>query len=34
VTVAALTSYDLCKAVDRALVIRAVRLVKKTKQAV
>jgi molybdenum cofactor biosynthesis enzyme len=29
----ALTSHDLCMAVDRALVIRAVRLVKKTKKA-
>ena len=33
VTVAALTIYDMCKAVDKAMVIEAVRLVKKTKQA-
>ena len=33
VTVAALTIYDMCKAVDKAMVIGAVRLVKKTKQA-
>ena len=34
VTVAALTIYDMCKAVDKAMVIRDVRLLKKTKQAV
>ena len=34
VTVAALTIYDMCKAVDKAMDIRNVRLVKKTKQAV
>jgi cyclic pyranopterin monophosphate synthase len=33
VTVAALTIYDMCKAVDKAMVIRDVRLLKKTKQA-
>lgn len=31
VTVAALTIYDMCKAVDKAMVIGEVRLVKKTK---
>ncbi len=31
VTVAALTIYDMCKAVDKAMVIRDVRLLKKTK---
>jgi cyclic pyranopterin phosphate synthase len=31
VTVAALTIYDMCKAVDKAMVISDVRLVKKTK---
>ena len=31
VTVAALTIYDMCKAVDKAMVIGDVRLVKKTK---
>ena len=31
VTVAALTIYDMCKAVDKQMVIRDVRLVKKTK---
>lgn len=34
VTVAALTIYDMCKAVDKAMVIRDVRLLKKTKKAV
>jgi cyclic pyranopterin phosphate synthase len=34
VTVALLTIYDMCKAVDKEMVIRGVRLVKKTKQAV
>lgn len=34
VTVAALTLYDMCKAVDQAMVISDVRLLKKTKQAV
>ena len=34
VTVAALTIYDMCKAVDKAMVITDVRLVKKTKQAI
>ncbi|MBM3872061.1 MAG: cyclic pyranopterin monophosphate synthase MoaC [Verrucomicrobia bacterium] len=34
VTVAALTIYDMCKAVDKTMLIRNVRLVKKTKQAV
>jgi len=34
VTVAALTLYDRCKAVDQAMVIRDVRRVKKTKKAV
>jgi cyclic pyranopterin monophosphate synthase len=33
VTVAALTIYDMCKAVDKAMVISNVRLLKKTKQA-
>ena len=33
VTVAALTIYDMCKAVDKAMVIGDVRLVKKTKRA-
>jgi len=32
VTVAALTIYDMCKAVDKQMVIRDVRLVKKTKR--
>ncbi len=32
VTVAALTIYDMCKAVDKAMVIRDVRLLKKTKK--
>lgn len=32
VTVAALTIYDMCKAVDKQMVINAVRLVKKTKR--
>lgn len=32
VTVAALTIYDMCKAVDKQMVIGAVRLVKKTKR--
>ncbi len=32
VTVAALTVYDMCKAVDKQMVIRDVRLVKKTKR--
>lgn len=32
VTVAALTIYDMCKAVDKAMVIGDVRLLKKTKQ--
>ena len=32
VTVAALTFYDMCKAVDKQMVIRDVRLVKKTKR--
>ena len=32
VTVAALTIYDMCKAVDKAMVISDVRLLKKTKQ--
>ena len=31
VTVTALTIYDMCKAVDKAMVIRDVRLLKKTK---
>lgn len=34
VTVAALTIYDMCKAVDKTMLIRNVRLVMKTKQAV
>jgi cyclic pyranopterin phosphate synthase len=34
VTVAALTIYDMCKAVDKAMVISDVRLLKKTKKAV
>ena len=34
VTVAALTIYDMCKAVDKAMVIHDVRLLKKTKKAV
>ena len=34
VTVAALTIYDMCKAVDKAMVIGEVRLVSKTKRAV
>ncbi len=33
VTVAALTLYDMCKAVDKAMVISDVRLLKKTKKA-
>ena len=33
VTVAALTIYDMCKAVDKTMVISDVRLLKKTKQA-
>ena len=33
VTVAALTVYDMCKAVDKVMVISGVRLLKKTKQA-
>ena len=33
VTVAALTIYDMCKAVDKAMVISDVRLLKKTKKA-
>ena len=32
VTVTALTIYDMCKAVDKAMVIRDVRLLKKTKK--
>ncbi len=32
VSVAALTIYDMCKAVDKAMVIEAVRLVSKTKR--
>jgi cyclic pyranopterin monophosphate synthase len=32
VSVAALTIYDMCKAVDRRMVIRGVKLVKKTKR--
>ncbi len=32
VSVAALTIYDMCKAVDRAMVIRDIRLVEKTKE--
>lgn len=32
VSVAALTVYDMCKAVDRTMVIRDVRLVEKTKE--
>ncbi len=34
VAVAALTLYDMCKAVDKAMVIEAVRLVEKTKTAI
>ena len=34
VSAAALTIYDMCKAVDRAMVIRDVRLVEKTKEEV
>lgn len=34
VSVAALTIYDMCKAVDKKMVITDVRLLKKTKQAV
>ncbi|PYI90577.1 MAG: cyclic pyranopterin monophosphate synthase MoaC [Verrucomicrobia bacterium] len=34
VTVALLTIYDMCKAVDKQMVIRDVRLVEKTKRAV
>ena len=32
VTVAALTIYDMCKAVDKVMVIGEVRLLKKTKK--
>lgn len=32
VAIAALTIYDMCKAVDKTMVIGAIRLVKKTKQ--
>jgi cyclic pyranopterin phosphate synthase len=32
VSVAALTLYDMCKAVDKAMVIEGIRLVKKTKR--
>jgi cyclic pyranopterin phosphate synthase len=34
VSVAALTVYDMCKAVDKAMVIRDVRLVEKTKESI
>ncbi len=34
VAVAALTIYDMCKAVDKAMVIEGIRLVEKTKDAV
>jgi cyclic pyranopterin phosphate synthase len=33
VSVAALTLYDMCKAVDKAMVIGEIRLLKKTKSA-
>lgn len=33
VTVAALTLYDMCKAVDKNLVVREIRLLEKTKEA-
>jgi cyclic pyranopterin phosphate synthase len=32
VTIAALTIYDMCKAVDKLMVISGVRLLKKTKR--
>jgi len=32
VSVAALTIYDMCKAVDKKMVISAIKLVSKTKQ--
>ena len=32
VSIAALTVYDMCKAVDKAMVIREIRLVEKTKE--
>jgi cyclic pyranopterin monophosphate synthase len=33
-TVAALTIYDMCKAVDKTMTIGGVRLIEKTKEAV
>ena len=32
VSIAALTVYDMCKAVDKGMVIREVRLVEKTRE--